>query len=654
LCVGVRRADAAADQHGENGRVANRRLPPMHHRLLWRVALLFAQVASAQAAAQASPEAIHPAAALVDRSAQTQRARPDDSERLAREALTQLARQPDADLEVRARTLLCSYLSERDRAAADREAAAAEALLPKLRRSGLRAGLLGCQGEILEYAGDNVQAMSLYQQAVGVADAAGDQEMLAGALFQRGYLRGLQGDYASGLIDLRRARSLYEKLDLPQQAATTLNGIAIVYNRMGDFTQAREYFQHTLDAQQAAGLLREQAVTWHNLGRANEKLGAWDEARKAFEGSLGLCREINYRRGEAHALRGLASVRNALGDATGAMALLAQADALQRQIPDTRLRAQILLQRGIALRQLKRPAESLAALNEGLAIFRSADSQHEMVDTYRELSQTQAELGEWRSAYERQLDFKAASDRLMQRQLDQRFASLKVAFDTDAKEKENRLLQRERDAVERALDSARALSRMLVQVTVLAATLTLILGVMAWRMRSATMRMRMLAMTDELTGLPNRRAVLTRLRALLEGPQAAPPSALMIADLDHFKPINDRHGHAVGDEVLRAVGNVLTEAVREPVFVGRLGGEEFLIVLPQTDLESARQAAERIREQVAAIDTSRWFSGTGLAVSLGVTVSRVGDTEGSMLRRADIALYEAKHSGRNRVVTREP
>ncbi len=624
----------------------------MHHRLLWTATLLIAHAAWAQAP-QASRGSVHPAEALVDRSAQTQRMRPDESERLAKEALTLLARQPDADLEVRARTLLCSHLSERDRVAAEREAATAEALVPKLRRGGLRAGLLGCQGEIHEYAGHNEEAMSLYQQAVGVADAAGDQEMLAGALFQRGYLRGVQGDYAAGLVDLRRAQALYEKLDLPQQAATTLNGIAIIYNRMGDFTQAREYFRHTLDAQLAAGQLREQAVTWHNIGRTNENLGAWDEARKAFESSLALCREIHYQRGEAHALRGLASVRNALGDAGGALALLAQADALQQQIPDARLRAQILLQRGIALRLLKRPADSLASLDEGLAIFRSADSQHEMVDTYRELSQTLAELGDWRAAYEIHRDFKASSDRLLQRQLDQRFASLKVAFDSEAKEKEYRLLQRERDAVEAALKSARTLSSLLVQVAVLAASLTLILGVMAWRMRRSTARMRLLAMTDELTGLPNRRAVLTRLRTLLEGPES-PTCALLIADLDHFKPINDRYGHAVGDEVLRAVGRVMTEAVREPVFVGRLGGEEFLVVLPQTDLESAGQAAERLREQISAIDTSRWFTDHGLAVSIGVTVSHAGgDTEGGMLHRADTALYEAKHSGRNRVVTRD-
>lgn len=616
----------------------------MPARLLWMILLLCASMASA--------EVPHPAEALVDRAAQTERTRPDESQHLAKEALAILARQPDADLEVRARSLLCSYDSERDRAAAEREVGAATTLLPKLRRGGLRAGLLNCQGEIHEYAGDNLRAMSYYQQAVSVAEAAGDSEMLAGALFQRGYLRGVQGQYASGLTDMRRAQALYEKLGMSQQAAGTLNGVAIIYNRMGDFAQAREYYQQTLAAQQAAGLLREQAVTLHNLGRANENLGAWEEARQAYESSLGLCREINYRRGEAHALRGLAGVRNALGDGTGALALLVQADALQRQTPDARLHAQILLQRGIALRLLKRPAESLAALNEAQTVFKGADAQAELVATYRALSQTYAEAGDWRAAYERLLDFKASSDRLLQRQLDERFATLKVAFDADTKDKENRLLVHERDAVEGALAQARQVSRLQVAVIALASLLALALALMALRMRRATARMQALAMTDELTGLPNRRAVLARLRALL-GQPGGPGCALMIADLDHFKPINDCHGHGVGDEVLRAVGNVLTEAVREPVFVGRLGGEEFLVVLPETDLESARQAAERIRERVSQIDTGRWF-GTQqrLTVSLGVTASRpAGDTESSMLRRADAALYAAKERGRNRVAT---
>ena len=612
----------------------------------WLVALLCA-------APLAWAQAPHPAAALVERSASTQRVRPEESARLAQEALAELARRPDADLELRARTLLCSHLSERDRTAAEREVAAAEGLLARLARPGLRAGMLVCQGEILEYAGDNARAMSYYQQAVAVAEGNAEQELLAGALFQRGYLRGLQGEYAEGLVDLRRARALYEKLGLTQQMSGTLNGIAIVYNRMGDFAQSRSYYQQTLTVQQAAGLLREQAVTWHNLGRANENLAAWTDARQAFEAALALCREISYRRGEAHALRGLASVRNATGDARGALELLAEAEALQRQVPDARLRAQIQLQRGIALRQLKRPADALAALNEALGIFKHAESQAELVTTLGALAGTQADLGDWRSAYERQREHKEISDRLLQRQLDQRFATLKVAFDAEAKDRENQALLRERQVAQTALDHSLQSGRLQLGLIAFAVVLLLALTAMALRMRRATARMRVLAMTDELTGLPNRRAVLARLRDQLERPGAG-PCAVMIADLDHFKTINDRLGHAIGDEVLRAVGSVLADAVREPVFVGRLGGEEFLVVLPQTGLEAARQAAERIREQVGALETRHLADASQLTVSLGVTVSRPGqDGLSDLLRRADEALYAAKHGGRNRVATQD-
>lgn len=614
-------------------------------------ALLFAALAALAHAAGTPPP--HPADALVERSAATQRVRPDDSARLAREALAVLAQHPDADLEMRARTLLCSHLSERDRPAAEREAAAAERLLPQLARPGLRAGMLGCQGEILEYAGDNVQAMSFYQQAVGVAEAAGEQELLAGALFQRGYLRGLQGAYATGLIDLRRAQALYEKLGLAQQAAGTLNGIAIVYNRMGDYTQSRAYYQQTLAAQQAAGLLREQAVTLHNLGRANENLGAWSEASQSFEASLALSREIGYRRGEAYALRGLASVRNATGDARGALTLLADADALQHQTPDTRLRAQILLQQGIALRLLKRAPESRPALAEALEIFRHADSQAELAATHAAMAATLSDLADWRAALEHQVEFKAASDRLLKRQLDERFATLKVAFDAEAKEKENQSLLRERKVAEAALEQSRDAGRLQLALIGVAGLLLAGLTFMALRMRRATARMRMLALTDELTGLPNRRAVLARLRDQL-GRRGETPCSVLIADLDNFKTINDRLGHAVGDEVLRAVGSVLADAVREPVFVGRLGGEEFLVVLPATELDAACQVAERIREQVRSLDTQRWLGEGRLTVSLGATVSRTSDDLSHMLRRADMALFAAKRDGRDRVVADAP
>jgi diguanylate cyclase (GGDEF)-like protein len=186
-------------------------------------------------------------------------------------------------------------------------------------------------------------------------------------------------------------------------------------------------------------------------------------------------------------------------------------------------------------------------------------------------------------------------------------------------------------------------------VIALAALLVVVMAALVWRHRRTSHHMQDLAMTDELTHLPNRRHVLGKLQALLSSAQ---PCALLIVDLDFFKMINDEHGHLVGDDILRAIAGVLRDSGREPVELGRLGGEEFIVVLPGVDLETALAAAERLRLKVAALDVTRWVPDRNITISLGVTIAEPGDTVSSLLRRADEALYEAKRGGRNRSVAR--
>jgi diguanylate cyclase (GGDEF)-like protein len=182
--------------------------------------------------------------------------------------------------------------------------------------------------------------------------------------------------------------------------------------------------------------------------------------------------------------------------------------------------------------------------------------------------------------------------------------------------------------------------------------LAFVLATLAWRQRRTSQAMHTLAMTDELTGLPNRRDVLARLETLLDTPDRG--CALLIVDIDHFKSINDSHGHLVGDDILRAIAGALRDAAAEPVALGRLGGEEFVVIQPDGDEVSGRLLAERLIARVRALDLSRLLRGRRMTVSIGLTVCSTGDTVTQMLRRADEALYVAKAGGRDRVVTRVP
>ncbi len=155
-----------------------------------------------------------------------------------------------------------------------------------------------------------------------------------------------------------------------------------------------------------------------------------------------------------------------------------------------------------------------------------------------------------------------------------------------------------------------------------------------------------MASFDPLTGLFNRRPALTRLTAEVGAARVGGTTAsLLILDLDHFKDLNDTLGHEAGDDALRHVGAALTSLVRRDDVVCRWGGEEFLVLLPDTDGPAAARTAERFRVVVAA---------TGVTASVGVAEVHPGDTVASWVARADAAMYVAKERGRDRVATAPP
>ena len=162
-----------------------------------------------------------------------------------------------------------------------------------------------------------------------------------------------------------------------------------------------------------------------------------------------------------------------------------------------------------------------------------------------------------------------------------------------------------------------------------------------------------LAITDPLTGVYNRRYFMDfATKEFLRSQRYSHVFCVIQMDLDHFKKINDTHGHAVGDEVLKAFTANCLEILRESDVLGRIGGEEFSIILPETDLAGALIVAERFRQTIAELKVYVEEQIVHFTVSIGVTNLRQNDTGiEAVLRRADEALYLAKNGGRNKVVS---
>ena len=160
------------------------------------------------------------------------------------------------------------------------------------------------------------------------------------------------------------------------------------------------------------------------------------------------------------------------------------------------------------------------------------------------------------------------------------------------------------------------------------------------------------AMFDGLTGIHNRRWLDETLHRLVERHERdGEPLCLALLDIDHFKKFNDGHGHDVGDVVLSSVAATLSKNLRPTDLVARFGGEEFVILFPNTTPADAKLAGDRVREAVSVTDTSM-PDGRAIprvTISMGIAALQKGEAPSELLKAADVAMYEAKHAGRNRV-----
>jgi diguanylate cyclase (GGDEF)-like protein len=162
----------------------------------------------------------------------------------------------------------------------------------------------------------------------------------------------------------------------------------------------------------------------------------------------------------------------------------------------------------------------------------------------------------------------------------------------------------------------------------------------------------LLSITDGLTGLFNRKHLMDLFdMEMARTRRYRIPFSVLIADIDHFKRINDTYGHLAGDSVLRRLADTLRQTVRECDHIGRYGGEEFLIIVPNSDATGAVEMAQRIRDQISRV---RFYNdGEEITMTISVGVAHCAEGEESaeaVLSRADTALYQAKNNGRNQVI----
>ncbi len=294
--------------------------------------------------------------------------------------------------------------------------------------------------------------------------------------------------------------------------------------------------------------------------------------------------------------------------------------------------------------------EAETILLELLDKFRDSAAWDHLAESYELLGEIAAQRGDYKVSLSHQLARIEARKKFLDRDRARRLAYLQVAFNMSAKEQEINLLREQ--ARVRELQQQTRDERKRLQGYGVAGGGVLLLALACLLVHASRERrhFRSLSRRDGLTGLYNHTRFFEQAtEALRKAYRNGQPTTLVLADIDHFKQVNDRHGHQCGDQVLGRVAGRLREVFGEDGCIGRVGGEEFAIILPGDDAETAAEAIDRLRENLNK--TRAGDSEVGITISFGLAEARPNEDIGQLRQRADRALYEAKDAGRNKVRT---
>jgi len=515
----------------------------------------------------------------------------------------------------------------------------------------LHAKLLACHATTLIADGKASEAEQEFNTVTALARQLHDQSLEAEALGEIGYLQYDRGAMADALVNLQTAYRLSTQLGDEKGRLDALANIANVYadTHVAQYDRAIEYYRQLMVEYEKHGQPNDVADTLFNIGSTFEAKGDLAPSELYYRRALATFQKLNRPDDVAYTKRSLGSTLMKEGRAAEALKLLDASVAFYERTHDQQNLASARQYRGMAYRRLGRLTEALSELDFARRWFERDGNIRYLEKNAEDESLVHAQLGDWRKAYEAAQRRTAIEQQLAAARRDELSSRLRVAFDTEKKDQENRALARENALRATALHEAERSRKLQIVVSALAALLALAMAILFWRQVVNTRRMRAMALTDELTRLPNRRHILVTADIAFDAAKRdRRPAALIVLDIDRFKRINDTWGHAAGDTVLQGVARTCRVELRGGDRIGRIGGEEFLVVLDSATAQQAFEIAERLRLAVERLDFSPIAPDLRVTISLGVWVASEYDC-GAAIAAADSMLYRAKESGRNRV-----
>jgi diguanylate cyclase (GGDEF)-like protein len=414
-----------------------------------------------------------------------------------------------------------------------------------------------------------------------------DPAQQANVLNNIGYSLIMLNDLQRALSYLQRSEKLARETGTRALLAAVLDSICHAWLKLGDSEQALIYSLESILISRNVGILHEECMFCLSAGQVYQALQDLYTAKESYRFALELAQQNGFRREQAEALRRMAGIEKIEGNLTLAVDQLAQSIQIAREI----------------------------------------QARNDVIQGHQDLAQVYKQAGDFKHALEQFEQFHQVQQEVFNQEADLRYKSLEVMHRLDHVQKESILYQLKNRALQEEIESR----------------------------KHAQAAAEHQASTDSLTGLFNRREFYRQAETCLESAlEDQSEISILMLDLDYFKRINDTYGHDAGDGVLVNLASRLRRFLRSNDLVGRIGGEEFCILLPGVSMVTARSVAERIRKGIEKqpFQINQYL----LQVTVSLGLASHNPTSGApslpilqLIKNADQALYEAKHTGRNRV-----
>ncbi|GEM87518.1 tetratricopeptide repeat-containing diguanylate cyclase [Meiothermus granaticius] len=479
-----------------------------------------------------------------------------------------------------------------------------------------------------QYQASNfTEALPLLSEGLQIAQVLNDAGLERDCLNYIGAIYAGLGELERALEYVERTYRLNQRIGDQSGIAASLNNIGIVYKQMG---REEDSVRAKLEGIELARALQDQpreAFILCNLASSYIPLGRLQEAVQVSYQALELCQALNLKDLEAKVRVNLAEALAQQGDHAKALTLL---DWVLEHAQNTGLK-EPLIHYWINVATLHASqgshTQALPALQQALLETQALGAKDLELQVHQRLWETHKALGNFERALQHHEAYHQLETTVRAESVERRLKVFGITRDLEKARAEAEIERLKNVELARALE---ALHQANLEKSALVQAL-----------EEQVIR-------DPLTRLYNRRHLeATLAREYAQAQHSQQPLAVAIVDVDNFKHVNDRFSHLIGDLVLQKVAEIMSQNARESDFLARYGGEEFVLVLPQSNLETARPVCEQLRLAVAAYDWSTIHPELQVTISLGLAADPHLPNHEKLLDSADARLYEAKHSGKN-------